>query len=215
MDWLYLILPMLAAFLGLSKAGEMTFELPDNEKQCFFEMIDKGVESTLEFQVITGGHYDVDMELTAPNGKVLYKDVKKQYDSFTWTAEEKGIHKFCFSNEFSTFTHKVVYFDLEVGDEDPLAKSGDAQATAMTLMETSGQSIYESLSDVLDYQTHFKNRETQGRAFAEDLNNRVMMWSISESIIVLLIGIGQVLVLRSFFTEKKTSGIGDKKPLLH
>lgn len=74
-------------------------------------------------------------------------------------------------------------------------------------METAGQTIHDSLSDVLDDQTHFKLREAQGRAFAEDLNQRVMIWSIGESVIVLIIGIGQVLVLRSFFTEKKTSGI--------
>lgn len=77
------------------------------------------------------------MELVSPNGKVLYKDVKKQYDSFTWKAEEKGIYKFCFSNEFSTFTHKVVYFDLEVGDEDDLMlnrKDVGEQATAMTFV---------------------------------------------------------------------------------
>ena len=74
------------------------------------------------------------MELTAPNGKVLYKDVKKQYDSFTWTADMEGIIKFCFSNEFSTFTHKVVYFDLQVGDEDPIIKNLDSHATAMTLV---------------------------------------------------------------------------------
>ena len=45
---------MLLVFAGcvsLTLAGELTFELPDNEKQCFFEMIDKEVESTLEFQV--------------------------------------------------------------------------------------------------------------------------------------------------------------------
>jgi len=47
---------MLLVFAGcvsLTLAGELTFELPDNEKQCFFEMIDKEVESTLEFQVQT------------------------------------------------------------------------------------------------------------------------------------------------------------------
>lgn len=185
----------------------MTFELPDNERQCFFEMIDKGVESTLEFQVITGGHYDVDMELTAPSGKILYKDVKKQYDSFTWTADMKGIHKFCFSNEFSTFSHKVVYFDFQVGDEEPLIKGMDAHATAMTMMETAAEDIHEKINDVADTQTHFRLREAQGRAFAEDLHDRVMYWSIGESIVVLIIGLGQVLVLRSFFTEKKTSGI--------
>lgn len=74
-------------------------------------------------------------------------------------------------------------------------------------MEATSASIHEVLNDVIDYQTHFKLREAQGRVFAEDLNDRVMLWSISESIIVLIIGIGQVFVLRSFFTEKKTSGL--------
>lgn len=81
-----------------------------------------------------GGNYDVDMELTAPNGQILYKDVKKQYDSFTWNADFKGIYTFCFSNEFSTFTHKVVYFDLQVGEEKPIVENLGEHATAMTLV---------------------------------------------------------------------------------
>lgn len=31
---------------------ELTFELPDNAKQCFHEDIQQGVKSTVEFQVI-------------------------------------------------------------------------------------------------------------------------------------------------------------------
>lgn len=30
---------------------ELTFELPDNAKECFHEIIEEGTESTLEFQV--------------------------------------------------------------------------------------------------------------------------------------------------------------------
>ncbi|KAK3590888.1 hypothetical protein CHS0354_020866 [Potamilus streckersoni] len=194
---------ILALFIATSLAGELTFELPDNEKQCFFEKIEKGTESTLEFQVITGGHYDVDMELTAPNGQILYKDVKKQYDSFTWTATETGVHKFCFSNEFSTFSHKVVYFDFQVGDEEPILKNIDAHATAMTMLESTAVSIHEQLNEVLDYQTHHRLRESQGRVFAEDLNERVFYWSLGQTVLILIIGVGQVLVLRSFFTEKR------------
>ena len=65
-------------------------------------------------QVVTGGHYDVDVILTDPMRKVLYKQVKKQYDSFTWTAEKTGEFVACFSNEFSTFSHKLVYIDFQV-----------------------------------------------------------------------------------------------------
>ena len=100
-------------------------------------------------QVITGGHYDVDMELTAPSGKILYKDVKKQYDSFTWTTDMKGVYKFCFSNEFSTFSHKVVYFDFQAGDEEPIVKGMDAHATAMTMVSNFRETNDASLKDLL------------------------------------------------------------------
>ena len=33
-------------------SGELTFELPDNEKMCFHETIEKGTSTTLEFQVL-------------------------------------------------------------------------------------------------------------------------------------------------------------------
>ena len=89
---------------------ELTFELPDNAKECFHEIIEEGTESTLEFQVttqciaranllidhvrpqvVTGGHYDVDVVLTDPTRNVLYKQIKKQYDSHTWTAAKTGM----------------------------------------------------------------------------------------------------------------------------
>ena len=65
-------------------------------------------------QVITGGNYDVDLELSGPDNKALYKEMKKQYDTFAWTTDTSGEYRFCFSNEFSTFTHKLVYFDFQV-----------------------------------------------------------------------------------------------------
>lgn len=82
--------------------------------------------------MITGGNYDVDMDLAGPTGQILYKDVKKQYDTFTWTTDQTGVYKFCFSNEFSTFTHKVVYFDFQAGDDPPLVPEMVGRDTAMT-----------------------------------------------------------------------------------
>uniref|UniRef100_A0A646QF63 Transmembrane emp24 domain-containing protein 7 n=1 Tax=Hemiscolopendra marginata TaxID=943146 RepID=A0A646QF63_9MYRI len=186
-------------------AVELTFELPDNAKQCFHEEItEKGIKCTVEFQVITGGHYDVDMTLEAPNGQNLYKDVKKQYDSFEWTTDQTGIYTVCFSNEFSTFSHKLVYMDFRVGEEKPLPNLSD-HATAMTQMESSSVQIHENLNSIIDYQTHHRLQESQDRKRAEDLNERVLYWSIGETVIILLIGIGQVVVLKNFFSEKKPS----------
>ncbi|CAG5117147.1 unnamed protein product [Candidula unifasciata] len=193
---------------SLSSAAELTFELPDNEKMCFYENIDQGVEATLEFQVVTGGNYDVDLEILSPNGQFLYRDVKKQYDSFTWKAQIGGVHKFCFSNEFSTFTHKIVYFHLQVGEERPAADElgNQDQETALTLLETSTVNIFVNLNKISEHQTHHRLKEAQGRTFAEDLNEQVLYWSVGESLLIIIIGIGQILVLRSFFSNShKTS----------
>lgn len=42
-----------------------------------------------------------------------------------------GIYKACFSNEFSTYSHKLVYMDFQVGDELPLPGLGE-HVTVMT-----------------------------------------------------------------------------------
>ncbi|GFY51732.1 transmembrane emp24 domain-containing protein 7 [Trichonephila inaurata madagascariensis] len=181
---------------------ELTFELPDNAKQCFHEDIQQGVKSTIEFQVVTGGHYDVDAVLEAPSGQVLYKGIKKQSDSYTWVAEQTGVYKLCFSNEFSTFSHKLVYVDFVVGEEKPLPGVGE-HLTAMTKLETSSSNVHEHLNTIIDYQTHHRLMEAQGRKRAEDLNTRVMYWSMGETVLIILIAVGQVMVLRNFFSEKK------------
>lgn len=181
---------------------ELTFELPDNAKQCFHEDIQQGVKSTIEFQVVTGGHYDVDAVLEAPSGQVIYKGIKKQSDSYTWVAELTGVYKLCFSNEFSTFSHKLVYVDFVVGEEKPLPGVGE-HLTAMTKLETSSSNVHEHLNTIIDYQTHHRLMEAQGRKRAEDLNTRVMYWSMGETVVIILIAVGQVMVLRNFFSEKK------------
>lgn len=38
--------------LKLCETVELTFELPDNAKECFFQEIEKNQTATLEFQVI-------------------------------------------------------------------------------------------------------------------------------------------------------------------
>jgi len=162
--------------------------------------------------VVYGGQYDVDVHIESPNKQILYKEIKKQYDTFTWIPDNSGVFAFCFSNEFSTFSHKLVYFDLQVGDEAPLPGVGE-HVTAMTQLESSAQQIHESLNSMDDYQTHHRMREAQGRKRAEDLNERVLWWSGLETLAVLTITIAQVMILKNFFHERKPSEMRHTNPL--
>lgn len=71
---------------------------------------------------MTGGQYDVDVILEAPNTEIIYKQIKTQFDSYQFTASMSGAYKACFSNEFSTFSHKLVYMDFRVGDQLPVGE---------------------------------------------------------------------------------------------
>lgn len=115
-----------------------------------------------------------------------------------------GIYAACFSNKFSSFSHKLVYVDFQVGEE--IALPGiDEHATVLTQMEASSQTIHKSLNQILDAQTHHRLRESQGRKRAEILNERVMVWSLFETFCMCLIGAFQVVVVRNFFKERKPS----------
>lgn len=74
-------------------------------------------------------------------------------------------------------------------------------------MESSSQEIHENLNAVIDYQTHHRLRETQGRHRAEELNERIMIWSVFVTLAIFGVGFGQVFVLKSFFAEKKPSAM--------
>ena len=45
----------------------------------------------------------------------------------------------------------------------------------------------------------------KGRKRAEELNERVMIWSIFVTVAIAVCSLGQVLVLKSWFSEKKPS----------
>jgi len=192
--------------------AELTFELLDNSKDCFYENLEKGKQTTFEFQVVYGGQYDVDVHVEAPNKQIIYKEIKKQYDTFTWTPADAGVYAFCFSNEFSTFSHKLVYFDLQSGEDSPLPGIGE-HVTAMTQLESSAEQIHSNLVSIDDYQTHHRMREAQGRKRAEDLNERVLWWSGIETMAVLAISIAQVMILKNFFHERKPSEMRQTNPL--
>ncbi|XP_053491009.1 transmembrane emp24 domain-containing protein 3 [Ictalurus furcatus] len=200
------VLIILTLYSAVISGTELTFELPDNEKQCFYEDLEEGVTFHVDYQVIAGGNYDVDCFVTDPMNNALYEERKKQYDSLTHTTALKGVYKICFSNEFSTFSHKTVYLEFRSGDDERLLPGMNKQ-TALTQMESTCLSIHEILKVVEDTQTKYRLREAQDRLRAEDLNERVYYWSIGQSVIICVVSIGQVFMLKSFFKEKKVTGI--------
>ena len=205
--YLGFILAVRAVFAHAA-GSSYTFELPDNEKTCFWENFkgsSVGKRYVFQYKVIRGGNHDVDVWLISPNGKILYKELKLSEGSFTFDTS-RGDFKFCFGNEFSTFTHKIVSFDIRDEAVANLAmEAGETVPTVKTAAITSCDNIHQEMSAVVNYQRDFRLREALGRYLAESMHQNVTWWSIGQAIVILLTGFGQVFILKTFFTEKRST----------
>ena len=174
--------------------------------ECFYDNIETNVSCSLEYAPITGANPQLDTFIESPQGQLIYKAEKKDYDLFRFVSTSPGVYRFCFSNVYdSVFQTNLVYFDFVNGKGDDESFPGASTQTALTQMETTAYSIHEALAVMEQYQNHHRIREANGRIAAESLNSRVQWWSLSQGLVIVFVSILQVFVLRRFFTVKRES----------
>ena len=90
-------------------------------------------------QVQSGGSFDIDFEVRDPNQKVLLDGQRERQGDFVLTANTVGEYSFCFENDMSTLTEKLVDFDIMVESEprrEPPAKAGQVAEHTSALEES-------------------------------------------------------------------------------
>jgi len=106
------------------------------------------------WQVLRGGNLDIDVQVTSPKGKVLYSENRRQRDTFPIEVSV-GTFTFCFSNEFSGVTHKVVHFSVKPSEMDTRALAREVGRAAIkpgvnTMTESMMEAIHEYATKVTD-----------------------------------------------------------------
>ncbi|BHF83681.1 Transmembrane emp24 domain-containing protein 7 [Sparganum proliferum] len=200
MDTLVDALVLIAIFASCAHGSAFTFDLPDGESRCFYNSLKPSITSQIEFQVISGGNFDVDVTMRDPKNKVVKAFKREQYNYFDYEPKMNGDYQLCFSNEFSSFTHKVVYFSWETSEDHVDADEAET-AAPLTKMDNSLLAIQENLRQAEKFQTRNRLQEEASRNFIEDLNDRVTWGSIAQACIIVVVAVGQVYLLRSLFKD--------------
>lgn len=123
---------------------------------------DPRAASTL-VQVQSGGSFDIDWVVTDPSDTIIIEGERERQGDYIFTAHQVGEYSFCFSNDMSSFSEKLVDFDIMVESEPrPVAP---AKPTALTEQTSSlEESIYKlsgSLSSIQRTQKYFRTRENR------------------------------------------------------
>jgi len=70
-----------------------------------------------EQQVQSGGSFDIDFDVKDPNNKVMLDAKRERQGDYVFTANTVGEYAFCFENDMSTLSEKLVDFDITVESE--------------------------------------------------------------------------------------------------
>lgn len=178
-----------------------TFELPDRKRFCFGEHFEGPREYIAEYRVLKGGNKDVDVHIKSPNGKLLYQKFKVSDGTYKFESS-RGDFMFCFGNEFSSWVHKTIYFELRPADVDLLSQeAGLDKPGAKTAFEASCEEIHVKMTNVVKYQRDYRLKESIGRYLAEALKSHVTWWAVTQTLAILVTGLGQSFILKRFFTH--------------
>jgi hypothetical protein len=197
---------------------ELSVVVEANTRECFHQVFGPNINVFVNFQVISGGDYDISFWLTSPNNRVLVSDLNKNLGQHQILTEEIGEYRLCFDNTFSHYSAKQVFFyiyTLErfIDPEFPLVQSEymeqdkiyDIEIEVSTLNNTFLK-IQDIIENAQRYQSIFRVYENIDRAIMERNYENVNFWSMLNIIVLLIVAYVQVIMIRSLFEDKSKIG---------
>lgn len=139
-----------------------------------------------------------------PRGQLVAEGRKERQRDIVFSAELPGDYEFCFSNEMSTVSDKLVDFEIALQNEQraglPL-KPGQPQAKTSEI-EESLIKLAGQVTSVARSQKYFRTRENRNLATVRSTESRIYWFSILGSALMVALSAAQVMIVRTFFTRR-------------
>jgi len=196
------VVGLLAGAVASVNASALTTTIPPNQRLCFYADVDKAGEKIgFYFAVQSGGDFDIDYEVRDPTNEQILDGQRERQGDFVLTANQVGEYSFCFENEMSSFTEKLVDFDIMVESEprrEPPARASQISDHTSAL-EESVYKLRSMLATVERTQKFFHTRENRGFSLVKSTQSKLFWYAVLESLAIVSMAVFQVYVLQNFF----------------
>lgn len=206
----FILLLFLTFRTVVSIENEMTVSIDPGRDDCFYESTKKGETIDIDYQVIDGGHGDLDItfRLADPTGRILIIDYKKSENNHRIEAEVDGDYRFCFDNTFSSYNTKTIFFELIIENDNEWDSNENLDVQPDLVYDNHMQEFEEILNEIrshLKKAKHFqdliKSTEARDRNLAEENYFKVNTFSFIQLTLMLFVGIIQVIMVKSLFDD--------------
>eukprot|EP01017_Pseudomicrothorax_dubius_P038836 TRINITY_DN587_c0_g2_i1.p1 TRINITY_DN587_c0_g2~~TRINITY_DN587_c0_g2_i1.p1 ORF type:complete len:291 (+),score=100.22 TRINITY_DN587_c0_g2_i1:177-1049(+) len=177
----------------------VTFELPGNEEEVFYEKIDT-VPSRIRgaYFVSSSENSDIDFVITDPKGDDVFEKLGKKESIFYFNTTKKGVYQFKFSNQ-KFFETKQVTFALHASNNtNTPVKSADIDPLNERLYK-----ITQSIGDIhVETKFSYKRAETH-LATIKGTHARVFLFTILESLGIIVTSLWQIYYIKKLLDNKR------------
>ncbi|CCG83151.1 Erp2,4 [Taphrina deformans PYCC 5710] len=187
-------------------ASAFSYRVKANENACFYTNADKANEKiAFYFSVQAGGDFDIDYYAIGPHGHTILNGQKEKQGDFVFSATVPGEYKFCFNNDMSTVTDKIVDFEIQVENEPrsaELPQRAGTGAEQTTAIEESVLKLSSQVSQMSRTQKYFRTRENRNMSTVQSTEYRIFWFALLESCFMVTISGLQVFIVRTFFSRR-------------
>jgi len=188
-------------FLHYSNGYFVTIDA--HAEECFFDKVKAGTKMGLIFEVADGGFLDIDVKIIGPDSKTIHQGERESNGKYTFAAHMDGVYKYCFSNQMSTMTPKIVMFNMDIGETPSEEGEAGGEEGSQNKLEGMIKELSAALTGVKHEQDYMQVRDRIHRNINESTNSRVVMWSFFEALVLVSMTIGQIYYLKRFFEVRR------------
>ncbi|XP_045190803.1 transmembrane emp24 domain-containing protein 9-like isoform X2 [Mercenaria mercenaria] len=203
-------------FLWFTTVSGLYFHIGETEKKCFIEEIPD--------ETMVVGNYKVQLydytvkdylpsapgigmlvEIKDPEDQVILSRTYASEGRFTFTSHSAGEHIMCLhSNSSAWFSSGQlrVHLDIQVGEHAVDYQQIQAK-DKLSELQLRIRQLLDQVEQITKEQNYQRYREERFRQTSESTNQRVLWWSIAQTVILLVTGFWQMRHLKSFFEAKK------------
>lgn len=184
----------------------MSIIVPAFSKECLFYSMNSEEDLILvNFQVLTGGNFEIDFEITAPNGDKVITATDKRYADYLVRSFGLGEYLFCFSNRVSTVTPKKVEFSIELERDVDYYNSQESSKDKEDIMSQHAISEisrnFDQMKKMLDY---LRAREWRNMSTVQSTDSRIYWFGLLSSVILIGLGVAQALLVQFMFSGPRS-----------
>uniref|UniRef100_A0A8R1XW07 GOLD domain-containing protein n=2 Tax=Onchocerca TaxID=6281 RepID=A0A8R1XW07_ONCVO len=178
----------------------------------------RGAEYAYTIEVIDGGDLNINFMMLFED-KILLKETEKVEGSHKLFMKESGDYQLCFDNSFSYQTRKVLFFELFLLDENgsfdetnmieefgPVRQEYSELGFEMQKFQKASNNIKNLLNKIEYHQSLLRAYEARDRSVMNANLERVTLWSVINSTVLIIVGLLQVYMIRSLFEDNSKLG---------